>query len=55
MDKPIYSPEEVLNKIDAVDCASVGEIVEEILRKDMLSIAVVGAVSEDKEINIDCK
>lgn len=55
MDKPIYSPEEVLNKIDAVDCASVGEIVEEILRKDMLSIAVVGAISEDKEINIDCK
>lgn len=52
--KPICSPEEVLEKIDAVTTDSVAEIIDEILNPGNLSIAAVGTIA-DKEISMEIK
>ena len=50
--KPIVSPEEVLEKIDAITLSDVSEIIDEVLNPENLSVAVVGNISEDREIPI---
>lgn len=47
LNKPIYSPEEALAKIDAVSVDSVSEIIERVLDPKTLSIAAVGPVESD--------
>ena len=42
--KPIYSPEETLGKIDAVDLDSVSEIIDRVLDPSTLSVAAVGPI-----------
>ena len=51
--KPIVSPEEVLEKIDAITLSDVSEIIDEVLNPENLSVAVVGNVAEDREIPIN--
>lgn len=46
LDKPIYSPEEVLQKIKAVDVDSVAEMIDRILRPETVCAAVVGPVEK---------
>ena len=50
MDKPIYSPEEILEKIDMVSKDSVSEIIDEVLDPKTLSIAAVGALDENVQL-----
>ncbi len=46
LDKPIYSPEEVIQKIKAVDVDSVAEMIDRILRPETVCAAVVGPVEK---------
>lgn len=50
LNKPVYTPEEVLEKIDAVTVDSVAEIIERVTDEKTKSCAVVGPVKEE-EIN----
>lgn len=44
LNKPIYTQEETLKKIDAVDTDSVAEIIDRVLNSDTLCISAVGPV-----------
>ena len=46
LNRPIYSQEEILMRIEAVSVDSVAEIIDRILRPETLCAAVVGAVEE---------
>ncbi len=50
LDRPIISPEEVIEKINNVSMDSVSEIVEKILDTDKLCIAAVGAIDSVDDI-----
>lgn len=46
LNRPIYSQEEILMRIEAVSVDSVAEIIDRVLRPETLCAAVVGAVEE---------
>ncbi len=51
--KPIVTPEEVLDKIDNVTLDCVSEIIDEIFVEENLSMAVIGAIDENKDISLE--
>ncbi len=50
--KPIYTPEEVLEKIDKITSEDIADIIDDVLLGDTLSVAAVGPIAEDTEIPI---
>ena len=42
--KPLMTPEEIIKKIEAVDCGSVSDIIDRVLDVSTLSIAAAGPI-----------
>ena len=51
--KPIVTPEEVIDKIDAITLDDVSEIIDGIFCKENLAVAAIGAIDEKKEITLE--
>lgn len=51
--KPIVTPEEVLDKIDAIGLDDVSQIIDEMFVEDNLSIAAIGAIDENKDVTLE--
>ena len=50
LDKPVYSQDEALKKIEAVNVDSVAEIIDRVLDTSIFSAAVVGPVDINKDL-----